>query len=267
MPRNPKPAKKRNKPQPDDVVKKAVAVVMCKEASVRLAADAYDIPKSALHRYVQLARTKGLDNVNTFQPNYNNQKVFTNDQEKMLCEYFLTTAKLQHGFTTIMARQFAFENAVKVNAKFPESWRKNKQAGIDWLQGFRARFQSIAVRMPEATSLGRLTSFNKTNVSEFFDNLEKVLLDNNLEPRSIYTVNETELTTVHKPPRVLAAKNSKQVGQVTSGERGVLGTVAGCVSVIGNAVPPFAVFPQVNFKPSMLNGPPAGSAGAAQPTG
>ena len=182
---------------------------MCKEASVRLAADAYDIPKSALHRYVQLARTKGLDNVNTFQPNYNNQKVFTNDQEKMLCEYFLTMAKLQHGFTKIMARQFAFENAVKVNAKFPESWRKNKQAGIDWLQGFRARFQSIAVRMPEATSLGRLTSFNKTNVSEFFDNLEKVFLDNNLEPRSIYNVDETGLTTVHKPPRVLAAKKFK----------------------------------------------------------
>ena len=78
MPRNPKPAKKRNKPQPDDVVKKAVAVVMCKEASVRLAADTCDIPKSALHRYAQLARTKGLDNVDTFQPNCNNKKVFTN---------------------------------------------------------------------------------------------------------------------------------------------------------------------------------------------
>ena len=75
MPRNPKSAKKRNKPQPDDVVKKAVAVVMSKKASVRLGADTYDIPKSALHRYVQLVRNKGLDNVDTFQPNYNNQKV------------------------------------------------------------------------------------------------------------------------------------------------------------------------------------------------
>ena len=38
-------------------------------------------------------------------------------------------------------------------------------------------------------------------------------------------MDETALTNVHVPPKVIAGKNVKQVGQVTSAERGTLVTV------------------------------------------
>lgn len=47
-----------------------------------------------------------------------------------------------------------------------------KLAGIDWFYNFIRRNPSILVRKPEATSMSRITAFNKSEVSLFFENLE-----------------------------------------------------------------------------------------------
>ena len=48
----------------------------------------------------------------------------------------------------------------------------------------------------------------------------------NLRPNNIYNVDETGVTTVQgKPSKVIALKGHKQVGNVTSAERGQLVTV------------------------------------------
>lgn len=52
-----------------------------------------------------------------------------------------------------------------------------------------------------------------------------------------------------------------------SAERGKLVTLALAVSATGNTVPPFFIFPRVNFRAHFLNGAPAGSEGDANPTG
>lgn len=129
------------------------------------------------------------------------------------------------------------------------------------------RHTSISVRTPEATSLSRATSFNKTNVQEFFNNLQGVMDKWKFEPGSIYNVDETALTTVHKPGKILAQKNVKQVGISTSAERGTLVTLVGCVNAIGGSIPPFMIWPRVHFKDAMLNNTPPGSDGAAHPSG
>ena len=49
-------------------------------------------------------------------------------------------------------------------------------------------------------------------------------------------MDETGLTTVHVPPKVIGPKSVKQLGQVTSAERGTLTTVVGCVSASGITV-------------------------------
>ena len=50
-------------------------------------------------------------------------------------------------------------------------------------------------------------------------------------------MDETRLTTVHKPPKVIAGKKAKQVGQVTSAERGVLTTVVCAINAAGGCIP------------------------------
>ena len=60
-----------------------------------------------------------------------------------------------------------------------------------------------------------------------------------------------------------ALRGSKQVGQVTSAERGTLETVCCGINALGNSIPPFSKFPRVNFKTFMLNNAPVASDGAA----
>lgn len=69
----------------------------------------------------------------------------------------------------------AYECAVKYNRKFPEAWNTNKSAGKDWLSSFLKRNSELSIRIPESTSLGRATSFNKSNVKLFYEKLAAVL--------------------------------------------------------------------------------------------
>lgn len=93
----------------------------------------------------------------------------------------------------------------------------------------------------------------------FFDNLEKVIVREKFGPHSIWNADETGITTVQKCPRVIAPKKLKQVGLVTSVERGQTVTVCNEINAIGNSIPPFFVFPRVKTNPVFLFGAPSGS--------
>lgn len=82
----------------------------------------------------------------------------------------------------------------------------------------------------------------------------------------MYNMDETGVTTVQTPKQVVTEKGKKQVGSVTSAERGELVTVACAVNATGNAVPPMFIFPRVRFKDSLMNGSP-GSIGHCTKSG
>ena len=69
---------------------------------------------------------------------------------------------------------------------------------------------------------------------------------------------------MQKPCRIVARRGMKQVGFITSAERGTLVTVAFAVSAIGNT---FFVFPRVHFYDRFVSNGPTGSNGAANPSG
>jgi len=149
----------------------------------------------------------------------------------------------------------------------PESWLKNKIAGPDWFTSFKKRRTDLSIRIPEATSLARASSFNRINVQRFFDNLKIVLSRHSFGPGDIYNMDETGITTVQKPNKVVARKGFKQIGRITSAERGTLVTLAYSVSAAGNSVPPYFVFPRVNFRDYFLSNGPSGCAGGANVSG
>ncbi|XP_077972205.1 uncharacterized protein LOC144427221 [Styela clava] len=82
-------------------------------------------------------------------------------------------------------------------------------------------------------------------------------------PQNIWNLDKTGIVSVVKTSQVLAEKGRKQVGRITSAERGVTVTMYACVNAIGNALPPAFVAPRVHFQDRMLRDAPPGSLGLA----
>lgn len=157
---------------------------------------------------------------------YFSRQVLNQDQEKTLADYLLKCASIYFGLLPGEVRKLAYTCAVKFEMlNIPVSWHRNKEAGADWFTGFLKRNPSLSIRAPEATSEGRASSFNRHNVNEFFNKLGDVVLKHNLLPSRIWNLDETGVTTVLKPRKIVAAKGIKQVGAIVSAERGTLVTV------------------------------------------
>jgi hypothetical protein len=86
-------------------------------------------------------------------------------------------------------------------------------------------------------------------------------------PHRIYNVDEIGLSTVHVPPKILAPRGIKQLGSMTSGERGQNITMIAAINAVSNHLQPMLIFPRVHFKNLMLKGVPVGSKRVANPSG
>jgi len=164
-------------------------------------------------------------------------------------EHIVHAASIFHGLTLAELRQFAFDLSVANNLiNIPKSWSEHKMAGSDWAYSFMKRHKAdIAICTPEATSVQRMTNFNQFTVNSFFNNLENAL-KRGFGPESVWNIDETGVTTVQRPCRVLARKGAKQAGSVVSQERGTPMTVCCGVNATRNHIPPFFVFPHVKVQ-------------------
>lgn len=172
-----------------------------------------------------------------------------------------------YGYSPKAVRRLAYECAAKFGINMPSSWTANKIAGKEWVTMFLKRNPELSIRKPEPTSLGRATSFNAQNVIVFFDKLAEVMDKHGFSASDIWNVDETGVSTVLKPNKIVAAKGKRNIGAMTSGERGTNVTVVTAVSACGNTVLPLFVFPRKQFKSHSLNGGPPGCIGAGNASG
>lgn len=92
--------------------------------------------------------------------------------------------------------------------------------------------------------------------------------EHNFEPSNIYNVDETGISVVpSKCLKVLGLKGKKQIGALTSAERGSLITCIMCMSAGGSFVPPMLIFPRKRNNPLLMKGAPPGSIHACHPSG
>lgn len=193
--------------------------------------------------------------------------MFTTEQEDYIADYIKKASDIYFGLSPTEVRRLAYDFAKSLQIDIPENWEKNKIAGRDWFTSFKKRRGDLSIRTPEATSLARASGFNRHTVQQFFNNLKIVMVRYKFEAADVWNADETGITTVQKPNKVVARRGFKQVGRITSSERGTLVTMMISVSALGNSVPPFFIFPRKKFRDYMLNGAPVGSSGAANPSG
>ncbi|GLV46149.1 hypothetical protein CBL_02865 [Carabus blaptoides fortunei] len=167
------------------------------------------------------------------------------------------------GLTPSCFRKLAYQCAILHDIKMPQSWIENEKAGVEWFNAFLKRNPKISIRQPEATSLARATSFNKTNVEQFFNKLSDVLSRDSFESSDIWNMDETGMSTILHPNKILAQKGVKQIGAITSAERGEMVTVTAAVNAQGNSIPVMFIFPRKKFRDHFIRDGPPGCIGRA----
>lgn len=199
-----------------------------------------------------------LKTMNTSSPKYGRYSTFTVSQENELVEHCIFLAKMFYGLSPIELRKAAYCFAVSNNIKNRFNEEK-KMAGKDWLQSFIKRHPKLSIRKPEATSIARISGFNKDAVKLFYNNLDELYQKYNFQPDRIYNVDETGISTVPQVTKILGPKGIKQLGKVVSWERGRNITVVCAISASGNYVPPMFIYPRERMSNLLKKDGPIGA--------
>lgn len=250
--------------QSQEVYELAAAEVLEKKCSIRRASQTFGLCHVSLYRYIKKKKSNESLRVGYVKP----RQVFTAEEEGKMASYLLKCAEIYFGLLPIEVRKLAYQCGVQLNAKnIPPSWYQNNMAGTDWFQNFMRRNAHLSLRTPEATSLSRATSFNKTNVNSFFEIYQRLLQKYQFNASRIWNIDETGVTTVQKPKKIVAARGQKQIGAITSAERGTLVTLACASNAAGNFIPPMFVFPRLKYSEIFIRGGPPDCIGAGNSSG
>ena len=171
------------------------------------------------------------------------------------------------GLTTGDLKSLAYQLAVTNNKKHCFN-AENERAGKDWLLGFLKRHPELSIRKPESTSAARAAGFNKTAVDNFFKLLGKVYDEKKIPGDRVYNTDETGVSIVPKSRcKIIAKTGRKQVGALSSAERGATITVEVCFNATGHYMPVMMVFPRKRMKPELMVNAPQGAWGVCSDSG
>ncbi len=250
----------------EESMKMAMDAVKSQEMSLRKAAKSFDVPKDALHRRLQ-NKLKNLNEENMHTKSLGAFKTILNEtQEEELVKYIKQMDSRFFGLAINEVRAIVYEyvekNAISHNFK-----KEIKLAGRDFFYGFLKRHPEISMRKPEPTSLNRVLAINQEQIGEYFSNLKHILETEKLGPGQIYNCDESGLTCVHKPIKVLSTKGKHTVASVTSGEKGRTTTILIAINAAGNYVPPMMIFCRKRLKPELIDHAPTGTIGGCSDNG
>ena len=91
--------------------------------------------------------------------------------------------------------------------------------------------------------------------------------DHGYAPSKVWNMDETGITNVHRPGKVVASKGVHQVAKMTSGERGKTVTLICAMSAAGVHLPPMFISPCKRMMDHLMHGAPPQSIGHASESG
>lgn len=230
----------------------------------------YEIPKPTFKRHLlkQVKRGEKVPLAQNKRRVNGRESALPEEMEQELVSHILKFEELLFGLTITDVRKLAYD-ILAAHPHLQNPFNKEKKiAGKKWYYAFMSRHPNLTLRQPENISMARCKGFNRTNVYEFFDVLERIVDENGIDAFHIYNVDESGFSTVQKKsPKVLALKGKHQVGFVASGERGINTTLVCCCNAVGTFVPPMFIFKRQRMHTALKNGAFPGSIVEASESG
>ncbi|XP_046684823.1 MFS-type transporter clz9-like [Homalodisca vitripennis] len=253
----------------EESMKAVVQSVLKGEKSIRESSQRYCVPKSSLSdRLKNLKRGQeavlkpNTDNKGTFQ------RTFNEEQERMLYEHCkkLDAQLMPLNRTEFMKLAYQFAEVLKVKHRFNKSTKMARKA---FYYDFMTKYEDLSLRTAQSTSLQRAVGFNKEQVSRFFDKLTELMTKYTFPPSRIFNADETGVSVVHTSSlKVISSKGKKQVGKLTTAERGRNVTILLCINATGDQfIPPLFVLPRQRIDVELKKDAPLGSIFDGQPNG
>ena len=194
-------------------------------------------------------------------------RVFSPEQELRIVEYAIQAARMFYGLPMKEFRKMAYEYAKACGSQtIPEVWEAKGRATRDWYYSFMERHPSLGLKVAEGMSIARITAFNKVTVEAFFKAYTEALEKYEFSPDRIYNMDESSLSTVMKPVKVVCERGRPVASQVTR-ERGNTMTFVGIVNAVGQSLPPVFIIPRCRMNPAFMRNTLYGSKGILQRNG
>jgi hypothetical protein len=227
----------------DESTKAAVPHVQYEGASLREASRLYNVPLETLRR-----RVNGLVAVDC-RPGP--RTVLSEEEEIKLAKYLIQMSEMGYGLTREGVMGLAYSIVQKTKRPHPF---QNGSAGRAWFEGFMRRNPNLTIRSPQPLSYCSAASGNKDTIADFFGKLGSLYGKLNLLSKAmqVFNCDETGVTIVFKPNKVIAELGKRNVYAVSAAERGKTHTVLSCVSAAGFIVPPMIIYPRKTCVPDKL---------------
>ncbi|XP_030759182.1 tigger transposable element-derived protein 6-like [Sitophilus oryzae] len=220
----------------------------------------YKVPKATLKRRIDDTNM----NVHGSEKKFGRAADLPPELEEEIVTHALELERRLFGIIRSDLRKLAYDVA---EANGIRHRLKNGQAGKKWYYCFMSRHKELSLRQPEPTSSVRALGFTKEKVKLFFGCLTALFDKHYFGPSEIYNVDETGLSTVQRPQKIIGRKGKHQIGSLTSGERGVNTTCVCCFNAAGMYIPPMLIFKRIRFKDELKEGAPPGTIFACSESG
>src|SRR6218665_978807 len=236
-----------------DNLQRCLEAVKAKEMSLRAASKQFGVPRATIQKRLKFSHLPEPCNLGRFK------RTFTSEMENQLKQRVVEMEGIFYGMSTADLRRIAYDFAEinNVNHSFN---RRQRMAGKDWMMNFIKRHH-LAVRIPQSTSMNRVLAFEREKVDRFFSLLKSIYDQEHIDPRHIYNLDESGVTSVPEPGKILAIKGRKQVGRIASGEKGRTVTIVAVVSATGQFVPPAMIFPRKRMNDRLIHDATSGTVG------
>ena len=209
--------------------------------SIKKASVTYGIPKSTLHDHasgkVQLGAGVGA------------QRYLTDEEEEEVVRWLEGCAKV--GCAKSVSQVRAVVGAIV-----------SKKLGVDcttvsygWWDRFRQRHPHLTMRAGETLAYRCTVAANPETISNYFDQLEEILVSNSLDkcPSCIYNIDESGFPLQHRPGKRIAVRGQKHVIVNASNDKTQI-TVMACVSATGFSIPPMVIFKRSSLTEDLIQG-------------